>query len=222
MTGVTRRSLSAMDERGWTTVDDVEALAALVGEPARRAVEKERDHLLDVDLAWLRASAFCVLATAGADGACDASPKGDPAGSLVHVLDRRTLAVAERPGNRRVDGYRNVLENPHVGLLFLLSGRDDTLRVNGRARLVSDAPFLDEMTVRGHRPLLALVVDVEQVFFHCSKAFLRANLWEPETWRPFDEVPRRAVIAHDVEPDGRSLEELDAYYGPAYAEGLYR
>jgi hypothetical protein len=210
-----------MDDSTWSTVANLDELVALVGEPAQRARDKERDHLLDVDRDWLAASPFCVLATSSADGSCDASPKGDPAGTLVHVLDDRTIAIAERPGNKRVDGYRNVLDNPHVGLLFLIPGRGDTLRVNGRARLVSDAPFLDEMVVRGHRPLLALVVDVEQVFFHCAKAFLRSELWDPQRWAPHEGVPRRAVLAHDVEPDGRSVEELDDYYGPSYAQGLY-
>jgi PPOX class probable FMN-dependent enzyme len=210
-----------MDDATWTTVDDLAALVDLVGEPGARARDKERDHLLDVDREWLAASPFCVLATSTTDGSCDASPKGDPAGSLVHVIDDRTIAIAERPGNKRVDGYRNVLDNPHVGLLFLIPGRGDTLRVNGRARIVCDAPFLDEMVVKGHRPVLALVVDVEQVFFHCSKAFLRSELWEPQTWSPHEGVPRRAVLAHQVEPDGRSVEELDAYYGPSYAKGLY-
>ncbi len=220
MSGVTPYG-DGMDDATWVTVEDEAALTALIGEPGQRARDKERDHLIDVDRAWLAASPFCVLATSAADGSCDASPKGDPAGTLVHVLDDHTIAIAERPGNRRVDGYHNVLANPHVGLVFLIPGRGDTLRVNGRARLVSDAPFFDEMVVRGHRPVLALVVDVEQVFFHCSKAFLRSRLWQPETWAPDDGVPRRAVIAHDVEPDGRSVEELDAYYGPAYEAGLY-
>ena len=209
------------DRAGWAEVADLDALVELVGTPSERARDKGRDRLLDVDRDWLAASPFCVLATADATGRCDASPKGDPAGSLVHVLDDRTIAIAERPGNRRVDGYRNVLENPHVGLLFLVPGRGDTLRVEGRARLVSEAPFLDAMRVKGRRPVLALVVDVEQVFFHCAKAFLRAGLWDPETWDPTGRVPRRAVVAARVEPDGRSVEELDAYYGPSYAEGLY-
>ena len=200
---------------------DEESLVELVGEPGQRARHKVRDHLLDVDRAWLAAAPFCVLATSDADGRCDASPKGDPAGTLVHVVDDRTIAIAERPGNRRVDGYRDVLANPHVGLVFVIPGRGDTLRIDGRASIVSEAPFLDEMVVRGHRPVLALVVDVERVFFHCSKAFLRSHLWDPETWDPFGTVPRRAVIAHELEPDGRSVEELDTYYGPAYERGLY-
>ncbi|WP_341927921.1 MSMEG_1061 family FMN-dependent PPOX-type flavoprotein [Nocardioides psychrotolerans] len=206
----------------WTEITTVDALVDLLGEPNARAAGKGRTALLDVDRNWLAASPFCVMATASDTGTCDASPKGDPAGQLVHVLDDTTIALAERPGNRRADGYRNILANPHIGLHFLIPGRGDTLRVNGRARLVSDAPFFDEMVVKGHRPLLAVVVDVEEVFFHCSKAFLRSQLWQPETWDPTGHVPRRAVIAHDVEPSGMSVEELDAYYGPSYAEGLYR
>ena len=206
----------------WAEVTDVEGLVALLGEPAPRARDKVRRSLTELDRDWLAASPFCVLATASADGDCDTSPKGDPAGHLVHVLDDRTLAIAERPGNRRADGYRNILENPHVGLLFLIPGRGDTLRVNGRARLVSDAPFFDDLVVRGHRPVLAIVVEIEEVFHHCQKAFLRSRLWDPESWEPERRVPRRAVIAHELEPSGRTLEELDDYYGPQYLQGLYR
>jgi PPOX class probable FMN-dependent enzyme len=209
-------------ERAWTEVTSVEQLVALLGEPNQRAREKGRDRLLEVDRKWLAASPFCVLATAGADGRCDASPKGDPAGTLVHVIDDVTIAVAERPGNRRADGYRNILTNPHVGLQFLIPGRGDTLRVNGRARLVTDAGFFDAMVVRGHRPVLAVVVDVEEVFFHCAKAFLRSRLWDPDTWAPDAVVPRRAVIAERYEPSGMSLEQLDDYYRPEhYERGLY-
>jgi PPOX class probable FMN-dependent enzyme len=211
-----------VDDAGWTPIPDTEALVALLGEPVPRARDKVRRALTDLDRDWLAASPFCVLATAAADGSCDASPKGDPAGDLVHVLDDRTIAIAERPGNRRADGYRNILANPHVGLLFVIPGRGDTLRVNGRARLVSEAPFFDAMVVKGHRPLLAVVVEIDEVFHHCQKAFLRAGLWEPESWDPDGRVPRRAVIARDLEPSGKTLEELDAYYGPQYREGLYR
>jgi PPOX class probable FMN-dependent enzyme len=206
----------------WTVVTQVDELVAILGEPAARARTKSRPALLDVDRDWLAASPFCILATAGADGTCDASPKGDPAGQLVHVLDDHTIALAERPGNRRADGYRNILTNPHVGLIFVIPGRGDTLRVNGRAQLVSDAPFFDELAVRGHRPTLAVVVDIEDVYFHCSKAFLRSELWQPTSWAPEATVPRRAVIAHEVEPTGMTVAELDDYYGPRYADKLYR
>ena len=203
----------------WAEITTVDALTDLVGEPNQRARNKVRPTLHALDRKWLAASPFCLLATADADGRCDVSPKGDPAGDLVHVLDDRTLAIAERPGNRRVDGFRNVLANPHVGLIFLIPGRGDTLRVNGRARLVSDAPFFDAMVVKGHRPLVALVVEVEEVFHHCSKAFLRSRLWEPESWD--DPVPPRPVIARTLDAPEESLEALTAYYGPAYAAKLY-
>lgn len=206
----------------WTEITDIDALVGLLGEPTARALDKTRPALTELDRDWLAASPFCVLATAAADGSCDASPKGDPAGDLVHVIDDRTIALAERPGNRRADGYRNVLANPHVGLLFLIPGRGDTLRINGRARLVSDAPFFDEMVVQGHRPVLAVVVEIDEVFHHCQKAFLRSQLWDPQTWAPDARVPRRAVIARELEPSGKTLEELDEYYGPQYLEGLYR
>lgn len=205
----------------WTEVTGVDELERLVGTPTAAVRDKGRTSLDDLDVAWLRATPFCVLATASASGECDASPKGDPSGCLVHVLDSRTLAIAERPGNRRVDGYRNVLTNPHVGLLFLIPGRGDTLRVNGRARLVSDAPFFGELEVRGHRPRLALVVEVEEVFHHCAKAFLRSGLWDPATWEPEAEVPRRAVLAHALDRPDVPLEDLDRYYGQQYGERLY-
>jgi PPOX class probable FMN-dependent enzyme len=207
---------------GWTEISDVDQLVELLGEPGQRALDKARPALVDVDRDWLAATPFCVLATAAADGTCDASPKGDPAGQLVHVIDDHTIALAERPGNKRADGYKNILENPHVGLNFFIPGRGDTLRINGRARLVSDAPFFDEMVVKGHRPVLAVIVDIDELFFHCAKAFLRSGLWKPETWNPDGIVPRRAVIASQLEPDGRTVAELDDYYQPDnYSRGLY-
>ena len=133
----------------YAEISTVDQLVELLGEPSQRVKDKDRPALLDVDRDWLAASPFCVLATSDAEGNCDASPKGDPAGSLVHVIDDTTIAMAERPGNRRADGYHNILVNPHVGLNFLIPGRGDTLRINGRARLVSDAPFFDEMVVKG-------------------------------------------------------------------------
>lgn len=175
-------SSAARTATGMELVETIEELAAIVGEPSDLVRNKERSALIDVDLDWLARTPFCVIATADAEGRCDASPKGDPPGRLVHVIDERTIALAERPGNRRVDGYRNVLSNPHVGINFIIPGRGLTLRIKGRARLVRDAPFFDEMVVKGKRPILALVVDIETIFFHCAKAFLRSHLWDPASW----------------------------------------
>ena len=198
-----------------TQITSVDQLVDLLGEPMPRVRDKARPALIDLDRDWLAASPFCVLATASANGDCDVSPKGDPAGQLVRVLDDTTIAIAERPGNRRADGYRNILQNPHVGLIFLIPGRGDTLRINGRARLVADADFFDDMIVKGHRPLLAVVVEIDEVFHHCAKAFVRSSLWDPTTWDPTGQVPRRAVVAQRMERTDASLEELDAYYDPA-------
>jgi PPOX class probable FMN-dependent enzyme len=206
-----------MSERRISTLDE---LVDLVGVPLPHVASKARAALHELDREWLAASPFCLIGTADASGACDVSPKGDPPGQLVHVLDDTTIAIAERPGNRRVDGYRNVLANPHVGLLFLIPGRGDTLRINGRARLVSDAPFFDAMVVKGHRPILALVVEIVEIFHHCAKAFLRSQLWRPETWQ--DPLPARPVIAKALERPEASLDELTAHYGPTYADKLYR
>ncbi|MFI0737430.1 pyridoxamine 5'-phosphate oxidase family protein [Streptomyces sp. NPDC021100] len=209
-----------MDMTDLVEITEPGELTELLGEPVPRLRDKTRARLGELDRQWLERSPFCLVATSDADGNCDVSPKGDPAGGLALVLDDTTLAIAERPGNRRADGFHNVLSNPHVGLVFLVPGRGDTLRVNGRARLVREAPFLDRMTVKGHRPLLALLVEVEEVFYHCSKAFLRSDLWKPETWRP-DEVPSRARIAKILERPEDSMEELERYYGARYAERLY-
>jgi predicted pyridoxine 5'-phosphate oxidase superfamily flavin-nucleotide-binding protein len=130
-----------MGEQQITSVDE---LVAVVGVPLPRVANKVRPKLHQLDREWLAASPFCLVATADENGACDVSPKGDPPGHLAYVIDDSTIALAERPGNRRADGYKNVLANPHVGLIFLIPGRGDTLRINGRARLVCDAPFFDD------------------------------------------------------------------------------
>jgi uncharacterized protein len=194
-------------------------LRGLLGTPKPRALTKERIRLHPRDLEWLAASPFCLIATSGADGTCDVSPKGDPPG-FVKVLGEATIAIPERPGNRRADGYRNILQNPRVGLIFLIPGRKETLRINGRARLLRDAPFFDDMIVKGHRPQLAVLVEIEQIFFHCMKAFMRSRLWEPESWNP-GAVPPHAQIVKSVQPCEETLEELERHYGPDYAAQLY-
>jgi hypothetical protein len=202
-----------------TTEDELRE--AIGGYATGRAVTKVRDTLHPLQVEWLRASPFCVIATSDTAGNCDASPKGDPAGHLVHVLDERTVAIAERPGNKRADGYLNILANPHVGIISLIPGRNDTLRINGRARLVRDAPFFDDLAVRGQRPVLAMVIEIDQVFSHCPKAFMRSGLWEPSTWLP-DAVPTTAALCKAVQEPAETLEELEAHYArERYSTLLY-
>ncbi|UQA98058.1 pyridoxamine 5'-phosphate oxidase family protein [Streptomyces halobius] len=202
-----------------TEVSSEAELRELIGEPTAHAANKTRDRLHDLDRQWLSRSPFCLIATSDSDGRCDVSPKGDPAG-FTRVLDDTTLVIPDRPGNKRVDGLMNVLSNPHVGLNYVLPGRGDTLRINGRARLLRDAPFFDDLVVKGNRPRLALLVEIEEVFYHCSKAFLRSDLWKPETWDP-DALPSRARIVKGLEAKDIPLEALEEHYGPRYMERLY-
>jgi uncharacterized protein len=205
----------------YAEIGSLEELRELLGTPAGRAVTKERTRLHPVDRAWLGLSPFCILATCDAHGNCDASPKGDPSGQLIHVLDDATIAIAERPGNKRADGYGNILANPHIGIISIIPGRNETLRINGRARLLRDAPFFDEMTVRGHRPVLTLLVEIDQIFFHCPKAFMRSRLWQPESWRA-DALPSHATLVKRVQETPETLEELEEYYAAAnYSRLLY-
>lgn len=187
--------------------------------PAPHVADKVRTSLHPLDKAWISASTLCLVGTSGSDGRCDVSPKGDPAGGFG-TLDRHTVVIPERPGNRRADGYHSILDNPHVGLLFIIAGRRDTLRVNGRATVVEDAWYFDDFVLKGHRPRMCLEVHVEEVFYHCGKAMIRSEVWKPETWTP-DAVPRRAVIAKSVEQRAEDLDALDRYYGPSYAAKTY-
>ncbi|TCN41976.1 hypothetical protein EV644_104358 [Kribbella orskensis] len=209
-----------MEIPGLVEITSYDELREVVPEPLQHAVDKTRKELHELDRQWLAESPFCLIATSAADGSCDVSPKGDP-GGFTMVLDDSTIAIPERAGNRRIDGFTNILTNPHVGLIYLLPGRGETLRINGRARIIREAPFFDDMVVKGNRPQLALVVEIEEIFHHCSKAFLRSKLWKPETWNP-DAMPSRAKIAKALDRPDDELTTLETYYGPQYEEGIYK
>ncbi|WP_329002352.1 pyridoxamine 5'-phosphate oxidase family protein [Kribbella sp. NBC_00709] len=191
------------------------------GTPDRIPRDKVEARLSDVHREWIEGTPLVFVATSSLDGRCDVSPKGDPPG-FVRVLDEVTLAIPERSGNRRMDGFRNILENPHAGLIFVIPGRPETLRVNGRARIVTDGPFFDSMTVRSHRPQLALVINVEETFFHCPKAFARSMTWKPSRWDPTAVRPY-AEIAHALWRRDESLESIEARNHPDLLEAqLYQ
>lgn len=158
--------------------------SAIVGDPHETVIKKVKTRLQDVHREWLAATPMIFVATSDADGRVDVSPKGDPAGKIAHVIDDRTIAIPERPGNRRVDGYLNILSNPRVGTISVIPRRGDTLRINGTARIVDDGPYFDDLAVRDQRPILAVEISTDEVYFHCAKAFLRSELWKPDTWRP--------------------------------------
>ena len=203
-----------------------EQLRAIVGHPAEMVIKKVKSALEPIHMDWLSASPMVFVATSDGAGRVDVSPKGDPTGKVVHVVDEHTIVIPERPGNKRVDGYLNVLANPRVGTIAIVPGRGDTLRVNGRARIVDSGEhyrgendgrdYFDDLSVKGRRPIVALEITVEEVFFHCAKAFLRSDLWRPETWRP-DELPTTAQMTKKLMPelDEQALEKR-------YSEQNYR
>jgi PPOX class probable FMN-dependent enzyme len=162
-------------------IADETALRSLVPEPPQRAWDKEQDHLDETCAAFLSASPFAVLATSGADGRCDASPRGGPPG-FVALLDPRRVAVPDYTGNRRQDSNRNILANPHVGLVFFVPGTRETLRVNGRATLSTEPELLATLASGGKPPQMAIDIAVDIAFVHCGKYAVRSEVWDPDTW----------------------------------------
>ncbi len=174
-----------------------EALEAVLGRPNERVAAKVIDSLDIHCRRFIARSPFVLVGSSDAAGNIDVSPKGDPPG-FVRVLDDKTLAVPERPGNRRADTFRNVLQTPRVGLIFLIPGKRETLRVSGEAMIVRDADLRQSLAVNGRVPELALVVQVREAFFHCAKCMIRAGLWEPAKWPSLEGLPTlaEAAIAH--------------------------
>jgi uncharacterized protein len=196
-------------------------LREIVGQPGERTLLKERPSLDPHTRAFIARSPFLLMATAGSNGTCDVSPKGDAPG-FVLVLDDRRLVIPDRPGNKRLDGMQNLLANPGIGLLFLVPGREETLRVNGRAWITRDPELLNRMSVDGRVPLLGIGVEVEQAFMHCAKAFHRAHLWEPDRWPPADALPPMAQVLYDqIRPKGQTLQDYERDIQESYTKGLY-
>lgn len=204
-----------------TTIRDEEELRRLLGEPSDLVRAKVGDRLNELTRQFVDRSPFVLLATSAPDGTCDISPRGDPPG-FVRTLDEQTLLLPERPGNRLADSLRNILANPRVGLLFVVPGVGDTLRVNGRATLVTDDELLAPSAVDGKVPKLGILVDADEVFTHCSKAFLRSQLWDPERYVERSELPSSGEIHRRRDPSF-DAESYDAERAKRYArrEGFY-
>ena len=192
-----------------------EALRAIVGEPADLVMRKDIGRLDEHCRAFIARSPFVLVGTSGADGFCDVSPRGDAPG-FARVLDERTLVLPERPGNKRTDTLTNIIDNPQVGLLFLVPGVEETLRVNGRARVVRDSALLASMAVNNKPPLLAIVVEVRESYLHCAKAFKRARLWEAESQIPRAELPSLARIIYDQLQLDCELDDLERGLAEGY------
>lgn len=200
------------------TITSVSELEARFGQPKHTSVAKESPAMTPLEQEFVRQSPFYLLATSAADGSCDVSPRGDPAGA-VEVIDAHTLVLPDRVGNKRVDSLRNIVENPHVGLLFLVPGANETLRINGTAVLSTHPPLLEALTMRNRPAELAIIVHTTAVYMHCARAFRRSRLWDPETWPGLRDVPQLpAVLKHKLALEG-SVETIAAEREERYCTG---
>ncbi|CAN5864446.1 pyridoxamine 5'-phosphate oxidase family protein [soil metagenome] len=204
------------------TVESEAALRELIGEPLTLTREKVADRLNPLTRQFIERSPFLCIATCDKAGACDVSPRGDPKG-FVRILDDRTLLVPDRPGNRLADSLRNILENPHVGLLFVVPGVTDTFRVNGRATLTTDAALLAPCEVEGKLPRLGILVDIEAAYTQCSKALLRSHLWDPSRHVDPKAMPTGGQIHKEMKGEAFDAEQYDEERAGRYArrEGFY-
>jgi hypothetical protein len=181
----------------------------LVGKPFERSIRKERNSIDELCRGFIARSPFLLMATSGSNGTCDVSPKGDAAG-FVKVLDEKRFVIPERNGNNRLDGISNILANPNVGLIFIIPGCDYTLRINGRACVTRDPELLAATAAHGVTPKFAIGVETEQAFFHCVKSFRRARLWMHAQWPSLDDLPSYAcTVFNQIQPDNATLEDYE-------------
>jgi uncharacterized protein len=197
-----------------------ERLRELNKHPSHLVSNKAIDHLDDICCRFIAACPFLVIASRGRDGRLDLSPKGDPAG-FVTVLDDKTLAIPDRLGNNRLDTFENLLVNPEVGLIFIIPGNGDTLRVSGTGQIVRDSALQDKLAVKGKSPNFVLVITVEEAFLHCPKCIIRSGLWKPDQWPDRSSVPTlaEAMIVHGSLSE--SMTEIEAVLENSNTHRLY-
>ena len=200
-------------------IEDIREIREIYGHPQERAVKKQLPRLEKHSRAFIAMSPFIVMSTCDAEGRCDASPKGDAPG-FVTVLDDETLLIPDRLGNNRVDTIGNLLERPGVGLIFFVPGLNETLRVNGRARITTDPALLEPLAVNGKVPRSGILVAAEEIYFHCGKALIRSDLWNPEKQLRKSEFPSLGRILAD-QIGGISVEESERATAESYRTRLY-
>lgn len=203
-------------------ITDLASLRARIGEPSAIVRAKISDRLNALTRQFIERAPFLCLATSDADGRCDVSPRGDPPG-FVRILDDATLLIPERPGNRLADSLRNILANPRVGVLFVIPGVGDTFRVNGRATLTTDEALLAPSAVEGIAPRLGILVDIEEAYTQCSKAFLRSHLWDPARFLERAALPSSGEIHALLSGGAVDARAYDEERAARYArrEGFY-
>jgi len=195
-------------------VTDTESLRRIYPDAKGRATKKVLPKLEVHSKKFISLSPFLLIGTQGLEGGSDVSPKGEDPG-FVQVLDNNTIAIPDRPGNNRLDGFQNILENPKVGLIFLIPGVDETLRNNGHSEITDDAELLARFDVNGKQPRTVLVVRIDEVFLHCAKALVRSKLWDPAARIDREELPTMSRIINDysgADTPEESREEMMARY----------
>ncbi|MBY6036620.1 pyridoxamine 5'-phosphate oxidase family protein [Fictibacillus nanhaiensis] len=203
------------------SIRNEDELRAMMGNPSERARNKVISYLDEHCRGFIKMSPFLVMSTSDRDGNCDSSPRGDAPG-FVQVIDKHYLVIPDRPGNKRMDSMMNMLANPKIGLLFMIPGLEETLRINGEATIIRDDDILEQMKVNDKTPLLGIAVRVEQCFIHCAKAFKRSGLWHPDTWYEPEERPKpaRILAAHVNMPD-MTEEKIASDLQEGYKTRLY-
>jgi PPOX class probable FMN-dependent enzyme len=200
-------------------IETIEALEAYYGKPSPRAVFKEIDHISDHYRAFIERAPFVAVASAGPEG-LDCSPRGDPPG-WVRVVDPKTIQMPDRRGNNRVDTLRNIVRDPRVGLLFLIPGVGETLRINGRASILIDPALLDTFAVDGKPPRSVISVAVDTVYFQCQKALARSRLWDPEARAARGELPTSGEILQALSPEPFDAADYDKGYSEYMKQTIY-
>ena len=201
-------------------VQTVQELRAIYKQPGENAVRKELHALDPHSRTFIAKSPFVLIGSQDSAGNADVTPKGDLPG-FVAVLDDITLAIPDRPGNNRLDTFQNIIENPAVGLIFLIPGMAETLRINGEARLTVDAKLCERLGVKGRPALSVLIVKARQIYMHCAKAFVRSSLWKPETWPDRSEMPTLGDILRDQLALSESVEQIDRALEENYRTELW-
>jgi hypothetical protein len=207
-------------EASVSIIEDIREIKQIYGEPMERTVKKQLPRLEKHSRAFIAMSPFIVMATCDAEGRCDASPKGDAPG-FVTVIDDETLLIPDRLGNNRVDSIGNILQHPRVGLIFMVPGLRETLRVNGRAQITTDPELLAPTAVNGKLPRSGILVTADEVYFHCGKALIRSDLWNPEKHVARQEFPSLGIVIADQIGQNVVPEEAERATEASYVARLY-
>jgi len=201
-------------------IDSHEALRTLYRSPGEGAVRKELRRLDAHSKNFIGNSPFVLIGSSDSKGNADVTPKGDRPG-FAAILDDNTIAIPDRPGNNRLDTLENIIVNPAVGLLFLIPNMNETLRVNGEARITADAALRERLSVDGKAPISVIVVKVKAAYMHCAKAFLRSDLWNPPSWPPRAAMPTLGEILKDQLALPESSAETDRWLDESYAKSMW-